>query len=463
MNLQNNKKTTRKLHSLHAGHSSLNLNVRGLNRSATVAINEFSNSLRAQGRTVYKLGLGQSPFPVPECVVEALRANAHQKDYLEVQGLRQLRQAVADFHHRSDNVRLDPDLVIVGPGSKELMFLLQVAYYGDLIIPTPCWVSYAPQAQIVGHRVMFVPTRFEDRFRLMPKMLETICAADPERPRAVVLNYPGNPDGLTYSEKELKKLAAVARKYDLILLADEIYGKINHEGNHVSVARFYPEGTILSSGLSKWCGAGGWRLGTFAFPQDLKWLLNAVASLASETYTSTSAPIQHAAVRAFQGGEEIDRYLFHVRRILKALGRHVAERLRESGARLHDPEGAFYVFPDFSPIADKLENRRIHGSQDLCRRALEETGVAFLPGADFGRPSFELTARIAYVDFDGAAALAAAAARPPGHDIDQAFLRQYCADTLTAVDRLCLWLAKKPSRKRANHHPDDTGNKEMIS
>jgi len=267
----------------NAGHTnvSLNLNVRGLGRSATMLINELTNRLLAGGRTVYRLGLGQSPFPVPPCVVEALRSNAHQKGYLEVQGLRALREAVATFHGKSDGVDVNPDLVLVGPGSKELMFLLQLAFYGELVVPTPCWVSYAPQAQIVGRPVRFVPARFEDRWHLTAEQLDGICAPDPDRPRIVVLNDPGNPDGLTYTARELEALAEVAQRYNVVLLSDEIYAKLNHRGDHVSAARFYPEGTILSSGLSKWCGAGGWRLGTFAFPPRLRGLAEAMASLAS--------------------------------------------------------------------------------------------------------------------------------------------------------------------------------------
>ncbi|MCU0723939.1 MAG: aminotransferase class I/II-fold pyridoxal phosphate-dependent enzyme, partial [Planctomycetes bacterium] len=328
--------------------------MRGLCPSATLEINRISDRLISEGRTIHKLGLGQSPFPVPDCVVEALRHNAHQKTYLDVQGLRELREAVAAFHRKSDGVSVDPDGVLVGPGSKELMFLLQVAFYGDLVVPTPCWVSYIPQAQILGHHVSLLPGRFEGRWQVSAEALESLCATDPGRPRLVVLNYPGNPDGLTYAAGELEAIAAVARKFGLILLSDEIYGKLHHRGEHVSVARFYPEGTIVSSGLSKWCGAGGWRLGTFSFPGPLRWLLEAMSCLASETYTSTSSPIQYAAVRAFQGGEEIETYLAHVRRILAALGRWCADRLRRAGARVHDPEGAFYLFPDFGLLAGGL-------------------------------------------------------------------------------------------------------------
>lgn len=422
---------------------SLNLNVRGLRPSATVAINEESNRLIAAGRTIWKLGLGQSPFPVPECVVEALRRNAHQKAYLEVQGLPALRAAVAGFHERHDGVTADPSLVLVGPGSKELMFLLQVAFYGDLVVPTPCWVSYAPQAQILGHHVCFVPARFEEQWQFPAERLDELCRQDPGRPRIVVLCYPGNPDGMTYDLGELERLAAVARRYDLILLSDEIYGQLHHRGEHVSVARFYPEGTIISSGLSKWCGAGGWRLGTFTFPPRLRWLLQALTALASETFTSTSAPIQYAAVRAFEGGPEIEEYLGQVRRILAALGGWCAARLRAAGARVHDPVGAFYLFPDFGPSAARLAGRGITTSTELCRRALAETGVAALPGVEFERPLDELTVRLSYVDFDGAAVLEAARTVTPGAPLDAAFLRAHCPRTVQAVDALCRWVGDR--------------------
>jgi aspartate aminotransferase len=422
--------------------ASLNLSVRGLGRSATVAINELSNRLIAEGRTIYKLGLGQSPFPVPTSVVQALRDNAHQKDYLESTGLKQLRQAIAEFHRRADGVPVDPDMVLVGPGSKELMFLLQVAFYGDLVLPTPCWVSYVPQAQIVGHRVSLVRTTFEAGWRLDATKLDRLCRADPGRPRMIVLNYPGNPDGQTYDATELQRIARVAKHYGLILLSDEIYGKLHHRGEHVSVARFYPEGTIISSGLSKWCGAGGWRLGTFAFPGRLRWLLEAMASVASETFTSTSAPIQYAAVRAFAMGPDLELYLRHVRRLLSHLGLWCARRLRDAGVRVLDPEGAFYLFPDFTPHAAALEAHGIVSAAELCRRALEETGVAFLPGEAFGQEPDDLTARIAYVDFDGAAALEASQAVPLDEPLPEAFLHEHCGRTTRAVSALCDWIGR---------------------
>ncbi|MEM7155241.1 MAG: pyridoxal phosphate-dependent aminotransferase [Myxococcota bacterium] len=409
--------------------------------SATVAINEHCNDLMAAGREVFKLGLGQSPFPVAEPVVEALRQHAHEKDYLPVKGLARLREAVAEYHQRHDGLVRTGDDVLIGPGSKELMFLLQLVFYGDLVIPTPAWVSYAPQAKIIGRQVRLVPTRPENGWRLGATELARLCEQDPGRPRILILNYPSNPTGATHRPEELEALAKVAAEHRVVLLSDEIYGELHHEGQHVSIARFYPEGTIISSGLSKWCGAGGWRLGTFLFPPSMRWLLDAMAAAASETYTSTSAPIQHAAVTAFEGSDEIDEYLARSRRILGALGRWCHRRMTDAGLSLSEPEGGFYLFPDFSAHTEALASRGITNSAALCEQLLEHTGVAILPGSFFGREPAELTARLAYVDFDGGAALDGLAGMPKDATVDETFLRQHCARVTTAIDRLCEWVA----------------------
>jgi len=418
----------------------LNLSVRGMMPSATLAIQERCRELTAAGMRVFRLGIGQSPFPVPRVVVEELQANAHQKDYLPVAGLPALREAVAGYHRRTQSLPCDAMDVLVGPGSKELMFLLQLCYYGDIVIPTPAWVSYAPQAHIIGRRIQWLPTLREDGWRLRPQSLERLCRREPERPRIVVLNYPANPTGGSYTLDELKELAQIARRFRVVLLADEIYGEIHHKGQHVSIARFYPEGTIVSSGLSKWCGAGGWRLGTFAFPRSMSWLREAMAAVASETFTSTSAPIQYAAIRAFHGGLAIEHYLWHSRRLLGALGRSCARRLMDAGAYVVKPAGGFYLFPDFEAFRERLEERGIRDAPTLCKRLLQETGVAILPGTDFGRGAEELTARIAYVDFDGARTLAALELHGHEATIDEAFLRQHCAAVLEAMDLLVDWL-----------------------
>ena len=418
----------------------LNLNVRGLNQSATLLINERSNELIQKGETVYKLGLGQSPFPVPEIVQEALRQNAHQKDYLPVMGLYKLREAIADFNYRHQGLECTADDIMIGPGSKELIFILQLVYYGELIIPTPSWVSYSPQARIAGRHVNWVPTSEESEWKLSPEKLDLICRSDPDRPRVVILNYPSNPTGATYSEDWLKELAKVARKYNIILISDEIYSLLDHNGDHISIARYYPEGTIVSSGLSKWAGAGGWRLGTFTFPSNLKWLQKAMGTVASETFTSTSAPIQYAAVTAFENHPEIDEYLLHSRRILKSLGNYFANSLREKYVTVPTPKGGFYLFPNFSVYREKLAAKGILTSFELCEAILRDTGVAFLPGMEFGRQPEELTARIAYVDFDGETVLKKAMNEYKDLPLTEEFLKKYCSKMVYAIQKLEDWL-----------------------
>ncbi|MEM9193087.1 MAG: aminotransferase class I/II-fold pyridoxal phosphate-dependent enzyme [Myxococcota bacterium] len=423
----------------------LNLRVRGLGASATVAINERCNALRLEGRDVFKLGLGQSPFPVPSRVVESLREHAAEKDYLPVQGLKALRHAVAEYTSRKIDVAGHRETnVLIGPGSKELLFLLQLSYYGDLVVPAPAWVSYAPQAEIIGRRVRHIPTTPEDRWMLSPEAFERLCAEEPDRPRLLILNYPSNPTGATFSDEALEAIAQVARRYRALVLSDEIYGEVHHTGEHHSIARHYPEGTIVSSGLSKWCGAGGWRLGTFVFPPDLDWLRKAMTAVASETYTSTSAPIQYAAITAFEGGPDIESYLAASRRTLGALGRFCHHGLEAVGVPCPAPEGGFYLFPDFEPIRPALEADGIHEAGALCEKLLQDTGVAILPGSAFGRPAHELTTRLAYVDFDGEGALAAES----GQTLDDAWLARHCPSVVQAVERIQDWTETQRAKTR---------------
>lgn len=152
------------------------------------------------GRKVYRFGLGQSPFPVPEHVRGALADRSHEKDYLPVKGLPALRQAVVDWVRRTEGLKYSPEHVLVGPGTKELMFIVQLVYYGDLVIPSPSWVSYAPQARIIGRHIHWLETRVETGLGVEPETLAALCEKDPARPRLLILNSPGNPTGISYSD-----------------------------------------------------------------------------------------------------------------------------------------------------------------------------------------------------------------------------------------------------------------------
>ena len=197
---------------------------------------------------------------------------------------------------------------------------------------------------------------------------------------------------------------------------------------HVSLARYYPEGTIISNGLEQ-VVRGRWLAPGFVFPRQLDWLVNAMAVVASETFTSTSAPLQYAAVTALQDRPEMDAYLAHTRDILATLASYAQRELRAAGAEPSAADGGFYLFPRLAAQRQRFVDRGIVDGESLTRRLLEDTGVAALPGINFGRPADELSMRIALVDFDGAARLAACNdARP-----DQAFVREHCGDVSWAL------------------------------
>jgi aspartate aminotransferase len=373
-------------------------------KSATLAINERSVEMAAAGQTIYRFGFGQSPFPVPDSMVAALKENAYRKNYLPVEGLFELREAVADYHNDVDQIHIEPEGVLVSPGSKELIFTLQMAIKGSTLIPSPCWVSYVPQANLVQRDNQYIQTRFDDNWRLLPDQLE-FAVKQTSGPHLLILNYPGNPDGGTYHAAELETIANVARENNVLILSDEIYGRLHHDGNHVSIARYYPEGTIVSSGLSKWSGAGGWRLGHFAFPKELYWLKETMAAVASETYSCVSNPVQYAGVKAYRDHETVIDFLVHTRRILATIGHYCSKALTAANVKVNSPAGAFYLFPDFENYRENLASREILDSLIFCEQLLQETGVALLPGKVFGRSAAELNARLAYVNFDGKEAL----------------------------------------------------------
>ena len=416
-------------------HSNLN----ALERSATLAINEHSDNLEKQGKHIFRFGFGQSPFPVPEKVVDSLQANAFRKNYLSVEGLPELRQAIANYHQKFDNIDIESEQVLIGPGSKELMFSLQLALKGITILPAPCWVSYSPQAKILNREIIFTQTRYEDNWQLLPYQLTKVINNSRSQPKLLILNYPGNPHGCTFETELLKELANVCRKNKIIVLSDEIYSRIHYQGEHVSIARYYPEGTIISSGLSKWCAAGGWRLGHFSFPKELQYLQNVMASVASETYSCVSTPIQYAGITAYED-ESIDDYLFHCRRVLETVGQYCASTLIDAGIKVRMPVGAFYIFPDFQPFEEILNERNICDSKTLCKQLLDDTGVALLPGSDFGRETKELSARLAYVNFNGKETLRKSMEISEETTLTMEHLSESVLDIVNGINEIINWI-----------------------
>ena len=367
--------------------------------SSTLRINEISNKLLDEGKNIYKFGLGQSPFPVPEILIETLKKNAHQKDYLNVSGLLKLREVVAKYHSKKNLYNYSEDNVIIGPGSKELIFQCQMVTEMPLLLPKPSWVSYEPQAKILKKDVNWIDTSKNTNWHLSANALRDYCKNNKYKYQLLILNSPNNPTGT--NNEDLEELSKICKENNIIVISDEIYTELDFNGNYHSISHFYPEGTIISSGLSKWCGAGGWRLGTLTFPKELKIIHDSVRSLASETFTSVSAPIQYAAVKAYT--EDHSEYLNNSRTILKKVADFVYDQLSEIGIECIRPQGGFYILCDFSKIIK--HNNIINNATTLCEQVLQNTGFAMLPGKNFGIEDEKLITRMAFVDFDGNKAL----------------------------------------------------------
>ena len=364
--------------------------IKNLKPSSTLLMNEESKNLEKEGKQIFKFGFGQSPFQIPEDVVNELKKNSHQNKYLPMQGLQELRDAVALYTSNKKGNNYKADNVIIGPGSKELMFLLHILFDGDVILPAPSWVSYAPQAIIGRNKVHWIETKRENNWFPTGEEIEQVISKNKNKNYLLFLNSPNNPSGQIC--ENLDEIATVANKNNLIILSDEIYSELSFDTGFKSISNFCPEKTIISTGLSKWCGAGGWRLGYFIIPDSLKVIKNKLKVLASETFSSVSAPIQYAAISAYQNDHS--SYIRNSSNILKNVGEYVYENLKSNNVIISKPKGGFYLMPEFV-------NKNFSTSSEMCKSILKDTGVALLPGSDFGCSEKKMLARLSFTDFDG--------------------------------------------------------------
>ena len=364
--------------------------VKDLKLSATLRMNEISRDLESKGKKVFKFGFGQSPFQVPDDVVSELKNNAYKNKYLPMQGLPELREAIAKFVSLKKNYAYKAEYILIGPGTKELMFLLHILFDGDVLLPTPSWVSYEPQAILGRNKVHWIETTREKNWFPTAENIEKVISKNKEKNYLLFLNSPNNPSGQIC--ENLKEISELVKKNNILVLSDEIYSELSFQDNFKSISNFCPEQTIISNGLSKWCGAGGWRLGHFVIPNELTKLKNSLKVLASETFSAVSAPIQYAAIAAYKNDHSL--YLNNSREILKLVGEYVYDNLKSNKVLINKPQGGFYIMPEF--LDKKFKN-----SEEMCANLLNDTGVAILPGSDFGFSKDRLIARLSFTDFDG--------------------------------------------------------------
>lgn len=389
----------------------------GVAPSATLAVNEMVAQRHAAGHETLHLAFGQASFPLPPLLRTALADAATHTGYAPVLGTLPLREAIAAYLARTRQVDASPDHIAVGPGSKPLLYALLQVLDGDLLLPVPSWVSYAPQARLAGRQVIDVETDASDSHRLTPQALSEAMARGRRagaNPRVLLVNTPSNPTGAMFARADAEAIALWAREAGVTLISDEIYAELAHGWRqHISPARFYPEGCIVTGGLSKAFSAGGWRLGYAAIPTTGAGarLVQALRALASEIWSAAATPIQDAAVVAFTPSAEIETYLRQSARLHGLVAGQLYDTLVQLGMPCPRPAGGFYLYPDFGPWRAALATCGVRTSQDLMRYLLEEWDIATLPGTEFGEQPEALRLRLSTSMLFGAGTTGTAQAR----------------------------------------------------
>jgi aspartate/methionine/tyrosine aminotransferase len=380
--------------------------LRGLKVSATLSLNEHVREMWDTGRDVYHLGFGESRFPVHPKIAEALKANVQRRSYLPALGMRELRETIANYYQEKFQMIVSPDRVVIGPGSKSLLYALLLALGEEIILQQPSWVSYAPQAHLLGKPVTWIPTRTEANYNLEIDILEQKIAESQQNwgnPEVLIVNSPQNPTGTMMTPETIEDLADFARDQGLMVLSDEIYALITHgQIPHASIAQFYPEGTVVLGGLSKHLSLGGWRFGVAILPPGRagKALAHALQNIASSIWSCVTAPVQYAALVAYSCDPEIDEYIALCARLHGIRTRYLYDVLDELGVPCVEPTGTFYIFPSFKKWREPLAVRGVHTSEDLAMYLLENYELVTLPGTAFNCSPKYLCLRLSssYID-----------------------------------------------------------------
>lgn len=327
---------------------------------------------------IMKLTLGEPDFTTPEHVKEAAKAaiDANQSHYTGMAGLMALRQAAADFVKDKYHLTYNPDneiLVTIGATEALSATLTAILEPGDtVLLPAPAYPGYEPIVNLVGADIVEIDTTGND-FVLTPEVLEQAILEQGDSLKAVLLNYPTNPTGVTYSREQIKALADVLRKYDIFVISDEVYSELTYTDEpHVSIAEYLPEQTILINGLSKSHAMTGWRIGLIFAPAVFTAQL-----IKSHQYLVTAATTmaQFAAIEALSAGKDdaLPMKAEYVKR-----RDYIIDKMSALGFKIIKPDGAFYIF---AKIPEGYEQDSFKFCQDFAR----EKAVAFIPGVAFGK------------------------------------------------------------------------------
>ena len=361
--------------------------INAMEASATLAMAAKTRELKAQGKDIIGLSLGEPDFNIPDFIKEAAVEAIHQNysKYTPVDGYLELREAICEKLLRDNHLHYKPSQIVVSTGAKQCLANVALAMINpgdEVVFPAPYWVSYKEIAKMAGGIPVEVPTTIENDFKITPAQLEKAITP---KTKMVWFNSPNNPSGSVYSKEELEALAVVLRKYpNIFILSDEIYEYINFTGNYTSMAEIdgLYDRTITVNGLSKAFAMTGWRIGYLA---ALEWIAKACNKVQGQVTSGTNAIAQRASIVALRAPKSkiqymIDEFLKRRNLVLQLLG-------EIKGLKLNVPEGAFYVFPDVSSFFGKtLRGRTINNASDFSLYLLEEAGVATVTGEAFGDP-----------------------------------------------------------------------------
>ena len=350
---------------------------KNLDKIEVSMIRQFDQSI-SDVPGIMKLTLGEPDFTTPNHVKEAAKAaiDANQSHYTGMAGLSTLRQAAADFVKSKYNLSYNPDneiLVTIGATEALSATLTAILEPGDtVLLPAPAYPGYEPIANLVGAEIVEIDTTAND-FVLTPEMLEKAILEQGDNLKAVLLNYPTNPTGVTYSREQIKDLADVLKKYDVFVISDEVYSELTYnDESHVSIAEYLPEQTILINGLSKSHAMTGWRIGLIFAPAIFTAQL-----IKSHQYLVTAAATmaQFAAIEALSVGKD-DALPMKVEYTKRR--DYIIDKMSALGFKIIKPDGAFYIF---AKIPAGYEQDSFKFCQDFAR----EKAVAFIPGVAFGK------------------------------------------------------------------------------
>lgn len=350
----------------------------------------------------YGFAFGQSPFPVPKIVQQALIDNADKGKYANVSGIKKLKEAISTYNKRNFQLDVKPNRIFVGPGTKELIFNILEILHGTVILPTPSWLGYLPQIRLLRKNYHILPARAN--VKINSKDLEHLVLRLQDRQKILILNNPNNPTGLVYSQLELEEIADVCKSYDVLIISDEIYAMTTYDSKQfVSMGKIYPEGTFVTNGISKSHAAGGYRLGYVIFPENADGLKKQFNKILATEYTSTSTPIQHAAISAFEESPELDEYFEVTTKIHQIMGDYTFNRLSEiKGVKPTKPQATFYLLANFNHYSDEFYANKINTSQEFSESIIKHPyHIALVGGDSLVLERNDFSARIAFVDYNG--------------------------------------------------------------